>query len=228
MRQLAEPFPQQPIDLLPRQAVAQSLHSLGVVARQDPVNQRLVADSAVRQLLLHIFVTVQAEFGVVREVRAEFQEEGAKIPIHAVGVKVVDHGRGADQPGIGRSGLLIAPPLGAEHRRFLLRLADEQHSFRAGKLLPILRGHAVLTLALLERHDGYLFLFGKLLHLGDERLGDRIHQRTGGKPVAEMEPEETGHSSRPLQRRHVHVQVHAVDSLDLQRHVLPENLGDRP
>ena len=46
--------------------------------------------------------------------------------------------------------------------------------------------------------------------------------------LAAMKPEEAGHSSRPLQRRHVHVQVHSVDSFDLQRHVLPENLCDRP
>lgn len=55
-----------------------------------------------------------------------------------------------------------------------------------------------------------------------------IHQRSGGKPVAEMEPEKAGHSSRPLQRRHVSVQITSVDALDRQRHVLPENLRDRP
>jgi hypothetical protein len=58
-------------------------------------------------------------------------------------------------------------------------------------------------------------LFGKLLHRRDERLGDRIHQRPGGKPVAEMEPEKAGASLGPLQRWHVHIQLHPVDSLDL-------------
>ena len=69
-------------------------------------------------------------------------------------------------------------------------------------------------------------MFGKLLHLRDERLGDRIHQRTGGKPVSEMEPEKAGNPSGTLQRRHINVQVHPVDALNLQRHVLPKNFGD--
>ena len=46
--------------------------------------------------------------------------------------------------------------------------------------------------------------------------------------MAEMKPEETRDSSGTLQRWHVYVQVHSVDSLDLQRHVLPENFRDRP
>ena len=49
--------------------------------------------SADGQLLLHVFVTVQAELGVVGEVGAEFQEEGTKVSIHAVNVKVVDQDR---------------------------------------------------------------------------------------------------------------------------------------
>jgi hypothetical protein len=188
----------------------------------------LVADPFLVQLPLHVFMTVQAELGIVGKVRAELQEEGAEIPIHAVDVKVINHGRGADQPRIGRSGLVIAPPLCAEDGRFLLRFADEQHAFLGSKLLPVGGRHIVLALALLERHDGYFFLLGELFHPHDERLGDWIHQRTGGKSVAQVEPEKTGHPSRPLQRRHVHVQVHSVDSFDLQRHVLPENLCDRP
>ena len=46
--------------------------------------------------------------------------------------------------------------------------------------------------------------------------------------MPEMEPEKAGDASGPLQRRHVDVQLHPVDSLDLQRHMLPENLRDRP
>src|SRR5205807_312196 len=46
MRQLAEPFPQQAIDLLPRQAVAERLNSFGIVARQDAVIQRLITDAS--------------------------------------------------------------------------------------------------------------------------------------------------------------------------------------
>jgi hypothetical protein len=76
-------------------------------------------------LLFDVLVTVQTELGVVGKVRAELQEEGAEVLIHAVGVKVIDHSGGANQPRIRRSRLLIAPPLGAEDRRFLLRFADK-------------------------------------------------------------------------------------------------------
>ena len=148
-------------------------------------------------------MSVQAKLGIVRKVRAELQEERAEIPVHAVDVIVIDHGRRPDQPGIRGAGLFIAPPLGAKYGRFLLSLADEQHAL-GGELLPVGGSHIVFALALLELH------------------------RTGGELVTPMKSEEAGHSSRPLQRRHVHVQVHAVDSFDLQRHVLLENLCDRP
>src|SRR5450755_4811670 len=64
--------------------------------------------------------------------------------------------------------------------------------------------------------------------LGMVNIGDRIHQHTGGELVATMKPEKTGDSSCPLQGWHVHIQVHPVDSLDLQRHMLSKNLSDRP
>jgi hypothetical protein len=76
-----------------------------------------------------------------------------------------------------------------------------------------------------QRH---LLLLGKLLHLGDESFGDGIHQSTGGELVAEMKTEEAGHPSRPLQRGHVNVEVHAVDAFHFQRYVLAENFGDTP
>jgi hypothetical protein len=73
---------------------------------------------------------------------------------------VIDHGRGPHQPGIGCSGLFIAPPLGAEHGRFLLRLTDEQHAFPASELLPIGGGHVVFALAFLELYQEDTYCFG--------------------------------------------------------------------
>jgi hypothetical protein len=122
----------------------------------------------------------------------------------------------------------MASPLRAENGRFLWRFADESQPFIGSKLLPLGRRHIVLALTLLERHDGYFFWLGELFYPPDERLGDWVHQRTAGQTIAQVEPEKTGHPSRPLQRRHGYVQVHSVDSFDLPRHVLPENLCDRP
>ena len=88
------------------------------------------------------------------------KEEGAEIPVQAVDVKVIDHGGGPDQPGKGGSSLFITPPLGAEHGRFLLRLADEQHAFPTSKLLAVGGGHIVFTLALLELYQEDTYCFG--------------------------------------------------------------------
>jgi hypothetical protein len=46
--------------------------------------------------------------------------------------------------------------------------------------------------------------------------------------MAEMKTEEGGHPSRPLQRGHVHVEVHSVDALHFQGDVLADNIGDTP
>jgi hypothetical protein len=178
----------------------------------------------VGQLLFYVLVSVQAKLGIVGEVRAELQEEGAEIAVHAVNIKVIDHGGGTDQPGVGGPGLLIAPPLGAEHACFLLRLADEQYAFRCGELLPIGGGHIVFALTLFKQDDGDFLLFGKLIHLHDECLGDGIHQGTGGELVAAVKPEKAGHPSGALQRRHVYIQVHPVDALDFQGHMFRQNL----
>jgi hypothetical protein len=81
MRQLAEPLPQQPVNLLGRQTVAERLNSLGIVARQDAVIQRLIIDASVGQLLLDVLVTVQAELGIVGKVRAELTSRAPGEPL---------------------------------------------------------------------------------------------------------------------------------------------------
>ena len=129
MRQPAQPLPQQRIDLLGRQSLAQRLRPRRILAGQDAVIQRLVADPAQGELALEPLVAVDAKLRVVGKVAAELQEERAEVPIHSVHVELIDHRRGAHQPGVGRARLRIAPPLGAKHRRLLLRFADEQHPF---------------------------------------------------------------------------------------------------
>ena len=129
MRQPAQPLPQQRIDLLGRQSFAQRLRPRRILAGQDAVIQRLVADPAQGELALEPLVAVDAKLRVVGKVAAKLQEERTEVPIHSVHVELIDHRRGAHQPGVGRARLRIAPPLGAKHRRLLLRFADEQHPF---------------------------------------------------------------------------------------------------
>ena len=44
--------------------------------------------------------------------------------------------------------------------------------------------------------------------------------------MAEMKTEEGGHPSRPLQRGHVHVEVHAVDALQFHHDMFFLELGE--
>src|SRR5450755_4034859 len=226
MGQFAEPFAQQSIDLLRRQAVTNRLHPPRIFARQDAVIQSLITDAPIVQLLFRILMAVQAKLGCVGKVCAEFEEEWTEVPIHAVHVEVIDHRGGSHQPGIRGPRFFITPPLRAEHRCLLLGLADEQDAFLSLKLLPVFGCHIVLALTLPEPDHGNVPLFGELFHFRDEGLADWIHQRTGRKLVTAMESEEAGYSPFPLQRRHIYVQVHPVNALNLQADMLSNHFGD--
>jgi hypothetical protein len=65
------------------------LQRLGIVTTQNPIVESLKSDSLLRQLPFSVFVSVEAELGVVGEVRAELQKEGSKVAVHAVDVEVV-------------------------------------------------------------------------------------------------------------------------------------------
>jgi len=65
-----QPFAQQPVDLLVVQPIADALQRLGVLARQHAVVQRLELDATLAQLALGVLVAVDAQLGVVGEVRA--------------------------------------------------------------------------------------------------------------------------------------------------------------
>jgi hypothetical protein len=174
----------------------------------------------VRQFLFRVFVSVEAELGVIGEVRAELQEEGPKVAVHAVDVEVVHHGRRAHQPRIGGIGRFTPPPLGAKHRPLLLCFADEHHSLSLPERPSLLGGHVILALALAERNHRNLFLPGKCLQSRHECFADRIHQGAGGELVATMKTKEAGHPLLALQSRDVNVQLHPVDSFHLQGDVL--------
>src|SRR6516225_3590484 len=69
------------------------------------------------ELLLGVFVTVEAQLGIEWKVGAELQKERAEVAIHRVDVIVVHHGGGAHNPWIGQAGDRAPALLGAEHRR---------------------------------------------------------------------------------------------------------------
>jgi len=55
----------------------------------------------------------------------------------------------------------------------------------------------------------------------------RRHQRRGGEPVPAMPDEERGDPGAVLQPGLVQVEVHAVDRLDLEQHVISQHIGGR-
>jgi hypothetical protein len=56
-------------------------------------------------------------------------------------------------------------------------------------------------------------------------LGDRLHQCGGRECVALVEPEERYNPERMLKLWNIDIEVHPVDTLDFERHVLAQDLS---
>src|SRR3712207_181825 len=175
--------------------------------------QRLIGDTFPGQLALEVLVPIEAQLGVVRKVGAELEEERAELAINAVEVILIDQGGGAHQPRVGLAGGGMAPALGAEDRRFLLGLADEQHALLAREGGAVSSGEIILALPLGEGDERDALLLGKALNGGHERPADRLHQGCGGDRLAPVLPEEADHAQLPLQLGHVDIEVQPVDAL---------------
>ncbi|HEY3693442.1 MAG TPA: hypothetical protein VGL46_24655 [Pseudonocardiaceae bacterium] len=171
MRQQREPFAQQPVDLLGPELVADRLHRGWVRAGGEPVVQRGVIDTGLRGLSFGPLVAVDAQLGVVGEVRAELEEERPEIGVHGVGVEVVDHPGGLHDPRIGIT-VAVAATFGSKQRRLLLRSSDEQHPFLSGEPGEVGMHDIVLALALGEVDPWHLLVAGEAAHPGAERIGD--------------------------------------------------------
>jgi hypothetical protein len=59
----------------------------------------------------------------------------------------------------------------------------------------------------------------------DKRLAHRVHQRGRGIGVAAVTGEEARHPAAVSQPRLPHVQVETVDRLDLEPHVIGQDIG---
>jgi hypothetical protein len=228
MRQAVQPLAEKRVDLLGRQAVAQRLQAPRIGTPPDAIVERLEGDPALLELPLHILVPVEAELRSVREVGAELQEERPEVPVDAVEVEVVHHGRRPHEPRIGLAGGGIAALLRPHDPRLLLRPPDEQNALRGGAARQVRRHYVVLPLTLLERDERHALRLHERLDRGQERPTDRLHQGRRRERLPAVPPEERGDPALVLQPRHVRVEVHAVDTLDLQGDVLTQDLGDAP
>ena len=101
VRQARQPLAQQGVDLRRVQAGGDAPHARRVGATQDAVVERLEGDALLGQLALEVLVAVDAQLGVVREVRAELDEQRPEVLVHEVHVVVVDHRRRRRQPRVG-------------------------------------------------------------------------------------------------------------------------------
>src|SRR5262249_23598689 len=177
------------------------------------------------EVLLEVVVAVDAQVGVVREVGAEVEKEGAKVRIDAVEVELVDWRRTLDNPRV----LLarrIRSLLGAKDVGFFLGLAEKEDSLAAREAGPIVRGDIVLALAFLEVNDRDLVLLDEGLDLVQEFVGHDPHERRGCHRLTAMIAEKASGLFLRLQFRLIDVEVHAIDTFHFQGHVAPDDIGN--
>jgi hypothetical protein len=201
------------------------LQPLGVVAGNESVVQRLEANAFPAKLAFGVFVPVQAKFGVVGKVRSELEEERTEVTVQTIPVILIDHRRGPHNPGIRLARFRVAPLFCPENRCLLLCFAEHHHAFRFFEPGQMLGHDVVLALSFAELHHRYVLLFGKPLHAGHKALRHRLHQRRRGEGMAAMTAEELYHPALILQGRNIHVQIHPVDALQLERDVLIQDFG---
>ena|ERR1051325_9120770 len=72
-----------------RGAVADGVQPLGIVTAQYAIVDGLKFDPVLFHLLLGVFVSVEAQLGIVGKVGAELQKERSKVTVHAVDVESV-------------------------------------------------------------------------------------------------------------------------------------------
>src|SRR3954468_10619561 len=198
------------------------LQSLRIVAAQNAIVERFESDALLTQLALEPLMAIEAKLGVVGEIRAELEKEGAEIPILAVEVIMVHQGRGADQPGIALPSVRIIAALGAEYDGFLLGFAHEHDPLVPREAGPVLRGNIILALTSLEGNQRNVVLLDKSINGGEKSPAQRLHQSAAGDFVATMLDEKTNHSTGGLEQVLIDVQVEPVDRLQFKRDVIAE------
>src|ERR687888_286317 len=226
VRQACQPLASQGVDALGGQAVAQLLQPLRVGAGKDAIIQGLKGDAFLGQLPFDVFVTIEAKLGIVGEVGAELEKERAEVLVDAIEVKVIDHGRRADEPGVFLPGLGIGAFLGTQDRCLLLGLANKEDALGALELGPVLQGDVLFALPLGKRNQRDLILLDEALDCSDEPFTDRVHEGRGGEGVSPVKAQERGNTTLALELGLVDVEVHAVNTFDFQRHMLADDFGN--
>ena len=84
----------------------------------------------------------------------------------------------------------------------------------------------VLALALDEVHPREILIAGIAVDRGAEPVGDPSQRRGRGHRQPELLMDVTDQTGGILQPRHVDVEIHPVDALDLEDDMLGNDIGD--
>jgi hypothetical protein len=165
------------------------------------------------------------QLGGVGKIGTELEEKRAEVGIDAIEVEVVDHCGGGHDPRVGRPRGGVVSSFGVEDSSFLLGPADEQHSLRALGSGQVLVHDVVLALTLAEVDHRETVIDGVATNAGDEVLAHRRHQRRGRDLETPMPGQEPDDLSDALQFRDVDVQIHPVEGLDLEHHMVRQDIS---
>jgi hypothetical protein len=110
--------------------------------------------------------------------------------------------------------------------RLLLGDADEDHPLAASEPSAMLGGDVLLAGATLEVDEGDLLRSGEGFGGLDEGLAHLLEQRGRGDRVAAVLGEEGHQLARHLERRDVTVEIQPVQALDLEGHMVAQQLVD--
>ena len=141
---------------------------------------------------------------------------------------MVDHPRAAHDPRVGTP-VRCPTLLGAEQRGLLLGTADEHHTLAATgslKLRQVLVHHVVLALPPREVHPRHVLGLGEPVHRRHERVRDLPQRHRRRNRQAQLAVDVGHQPTGVLQARDVDVEVHPVDRLDLEHHMLSKDIGD--
>src|SRR3989442_6255467 len=198
--------------LLPR-TVADVLHRLGALARQEPVIAALKPHPFPTKLLLDPLMSVQTDLDGIRQVAADLQERRPPLGILDVEVVVVDgHGlaRKLEVDSAARTEALT----GLERRGFLLRDPDEDDPLGALEAGTVAGCDVVLALTALEMDDRNSAVVGERLDRPEEAVVQWAEQGGRRNGVAQVLAQEVAELPGGLECRHVAVDVEPVQARD--------------
>jgi len=112
-------------------------------------------------------------------------------------------------------------------RAALLGQADRDHALLVGRGVQVRADCGELVLARAKWDERYLVLLGEAAHRAAEGVANGTEQRRRRDGVAAVIAQEGDHAAAALQQRDVRVEDHAVEALDVERHVPLEGLRHR-